>query len=99
MGTITTTSTITRGVATIAWAQTPAASPHPDEAAQIEQNLLADLRARAAAAGLDDAALHFHGFVEDHRRVEALLAGASVAVAPYVEDATSFTRFAEEARS
>lgn len=34
------------GVASVAWAQAPAATPHSDEAAQIEQNLLADLQAQ-----------------------------------------------------
>lgn len=62
--------------------------------------LLDELRARAAshaelAPKGDDHPLTFHGFVADHREVERLLAGSSVAVAPYVEDVDSFTRFAD----
>ena len=48
-----------------------------------------ELRARAPAN------VRFHGFVPDHREVEQLLAGASVAVAPYRPEATSFTRYAD----
>jgi glycosyltransferase involved in cell wall biosynthesis len=51
--------------------------------------LAQELRARAPAN------VRFHGFVPDHREVELLLAGASLAVAPYREDATSFTRYAD----
>jgi glycosyltransferase involved in cell wall biosynthesis len=39
--------------------------------------------------------VRFHGFVADHRQVERLLAEASLAVAPYREDAGSFTRCAD----
>jgi glycosyltransferase involved in cell wall biosynthesis len=39
--------------------------------------------------------VRFHGFVPDHRVVEQLLADASVAVAPYRADETSFTRYAD----
>ncbi|MGE5691558.1 MAG: glycosyltransferase [Pseudomonadota bacterium] len=52
------------------------------------------LRARAAALHLGDA-VRFHGFVADHRDVERLLAGGSIAVAPYRSDPASFTRFAD----
>lgn len=52
------------------------------------------LRARAHELGLDDL-VTFHGFVPDHRDVERILAGASVAVAPYVPTEDSFTRFAD----
>jgi glycosyltransferase involved in cell wall biosynthesis len=52
-----------------------------------------DLRGRAAALGLRER-VTFHGFVPDHRDVERLLAGASVAVAPYRPDAT-FTAYAD----
>ena len=41
-----------------------------------------DLRARARALGLDDV-VTFHGFVDDHREVERLLASASLGMAPY----------------
>jgi glycosyltransferase involved in cell wall biosynthesis len=53
-----------------------------------------DLRSRAAALGLGDA-VRFHGFVPDHRDVERILAGCTVAVAPYAEETGSFTRFAD----
>ncbi len=39
----------------------------------------------AAARGAADG-VHFHGFVPDHRRVEELLADASIAAAPYVAE-------------
>ena len=52
------------------------------------------LRQAARSQGLADR-VTFHGFVADHREVERLLAAASVAAAPYVVDATSFTRFAD----
>jgi glycosyltransferase involved in cell wall biosynthesis len=52
------------------------------------------LRSRAEALGLG-AAVRFHGFVPDHREVERLLALASVAAAPYVDDGETFTRFAD----
>jgi glycosyltransferase involved in cell wall biosynthesis len=55
---------------------------------------LASLQERAAASGLGDA-IRFHGFVPDHRQVEQLLAQASIAVAPYVPDEASFTRYAD----
>jgi glycosyltransferase involved in cell wall biosynthesis len=50
------------------------------------------LRARAAPLG---DRVRFHGFVPDHRDVERLLAGASLAAAPYLPDPTSFTRHAD----
>jgi glycosyltransferase involved in cell wall biosynthesis len=50
------------------------------------------LRARAAPLG---DRVRFHGFVPDHRDVERLLAGASLAAAPYRPDPTSFTRHAD----
>ncbi|MBA3757281.1 glycosyltransferase [Candidatus Saccharibacteria bacterium] len=37
----------------------------------------------------------FHGFVKEHKDVEAILASATVAVAPYVKDEKSFTQFAD----
>jgi glycosyltransferase involved in cell wall biosynthesis len=52
------------------------------------------LRRRAAEADLTDA-VHFHGFVPDHRDVERVLATGSVAVAPYATRNDSFTRFAD----
>jgi glycosyltransferase involved in cell wall biosynthesis len=53
-----------------------------------------DLRRRAAELGLTES-VRFHGFVEDHREVERLLAEAAVGIAPYREEADSFTRYAD----
>jgi glycosyltransferase involved in cell wall biosynthesis len=50
------------------------------------------LRRRAAPLG---DRVRFHGFVPDHRDVERLLAGGSLAAAPYVPDPASFTRHAD----
>lgn len=52
------------------------------------------LRAQAKELGLD-ARVTFHGYVPDHVDVERILAGASVAVAPYRASDDSFTRFAD----
>jgi glycosyltransferase involved in cell wall biosynthesis len=57
----------------------------PEEGAlqrQVEQNSLGDM-------------VRFHGFIEDHRQVEAVLAECSVGVAPYLTDVASFTQFAD----
>jgi glycosyltransferase involved in cell wall biosynthesis len=54
--------------------------------------LEADLRERAARLGID---VTFHGYVADHRDVERLLSGASVAVAPYRRSDDTFTRYAD----
>ena len=54
--------------------------------------LEADLRARAAALGLEDT-VRFHGFVPEHRDVVRILAAASLAVAPYRPH--SFTTYAD----
>jgi len=51
-----------------------------------------ELREQARRAGLD---VTFHGYVADHRDVERLLGGASVAVAPYRRTAETFTRYAD----
>jgi glycosyltransferase involved in cell wall biosynthesis len=56
--------------------------------------LAGDLRRRAHDAGLDGV-VEFHGFVEDHAAIERIVAGASVAVAPYDTQMESFTRFAD----
>lgn len=52
------------------------------------------LRARSAELGLDGT-VTFHGYVEDHRDVERILSGCSVAVAPYRQTAGTFTRYAD----
>ena len=56
--------------------------------------LEATLRARAKELGLGER-VTFHGYVPDHRDVERILAGASVALAPYRASDDSFTRFAD----
>jgi glycosyltransferase involved in cell wall biosynthesis len=57
----------------------------PDEAA---------LRHRARSLELADV-VRFHGFVPDHRDVERILAGSSIAVAPYEPSENTFTRHAD----
>jgi glycosyltransferase involved in cell wall biosynthesis len=52
------------------------------------------LREHARRLGVA-AAVRFHGFVDDHRDVERLLAEASVGVAPYRPSESTFTRFAD----
>jgi glycosyltransferase involved in cell wall biosynthesis len=52
------------------------------------------LRARARELGLGES-VSFHGFVPDHRDVERLLAGSSLAVAPYRPSVTTFTQHAD----
>jgi glycosyltransferase involved in cell wall biosynthesis len=39
--------------------------------------------------------IDFRGYVEDHEEIESLLAASAVALAPYVPDPLSFTRFAD----
>jgi glycosyltransferase involved in cell wall biosynthesis len=55
------------------------------------------LRADVARRGLDDR-VRFHGFIADHRQLEALLAQASIALAPYNTRVESFTRFADPSK-
>jgi glycosyltransferase involved in cell wall biosynthesis len=53
-------------------------------------------RLRDLARALDvNGHVEFHGFVTDHKDVERILARATIAVAPYVKDSESFTRFAD----
>jgi glycosyltransferase involved in cell wall biosynthesis len=59
-----------------------------------EGPLAAHLRERARGLGLGDA-VRFHGFLPDHRDVERILAGSSLAVAAYRPDADTFTRYAD----
>jgi glycosyltransferase involved in cell wall biosynthesis len=56
--------------------------------------LLDDLKKQVKTLGLSKN-IKFHGFVKDHKDVEAILAGACVAVAPYVKDPESFTQYAD----
>jgi len=56
-----------------------------------------ELRRAAAALGVADL-VRFHGFLADHRDVEAFLTRASVAAAPYETSADSFTRFADPSK-
>lgn len=55
---------------------------------------LSELRATAVTLGVDDV-VTFHGFVPDFADVQRVLAGASVALAPYEVDEDSFSRFAD----
>jgi glycosyltransferase involved in cell wall biosynthesis len=55
---------------------------------------LAALKAQASALGVADR-IEFHGFVEDHRDVERILASGSIALAPYTDDPSSFSTFAD----
>jgi glycosyltransferase involved in cell wall biosynthesis len=68
----------------------------PDVKAEIigRGPLEEELPREAARLGLGER-VHFHGFVEDHREVERILAEASVAAAPYEPDPGSFSRFAD----
>jgi len=56
--------------------------------------LAGELRAQAAQTGIASL-VRFHGFVEEHRRIDDLLAGAALAVAPYKPSRDSFTRYAD----
>jgi glycosyltransferase involved in cell wall biosynthesis len=56
-----------------------------------------ELRAMAAQKGVADR-VTFHGFISDHRQLEALLAEAAVALAPYSTRVESFTRFADPSK-
>lgn len=56
--------------------------------------LEARLKAQAQKLGLDGV-VHFHGFVPDFAEVRRILAGCSVAVAPYQPTDESFTRYAD----
>ena len=55
------------------------------------------LKAQVARAGLADR-VRFVGFLSDHREVEAFVAAASVAVAPYDTEVESFTRYADPSK-
>jgi glycosyltransferase involved in cell wall biosynthesis len=56
-----------------------------------------ELRALVAQRGLQDV-VTFHGFLSDHRDVEAFLARCSIAAAPYEDTPDSFTRFADPSK-
>jgi glycosyltransferase involved in cell wall biosynthesis len=53
-----------------------------------------EIRRLVSTSGLTSF-VRVHGFVPDHHEVERLIAGATVAVAPYVDDPASYTRFAD----
>jgi glycosyltransferase involved in cell wall biosynthesis len=55
------------------------------------------LKAQVARARLADR-VRFVGFLSDHREVEAFVAAASVAVAPYDTEVESFTRYADPSK-
>jgi glycosyltransferase involved in cell wall biosynthesis len=52
------------------------------------------LRERVHALGLANT-VQMHGFMADHREVERVLAGASIGIAPYKPNDTTFTRHAD----
>jgi glycosyltransferase involved in cell wall biosynthesis len=52
------------------------------------------LRAQSIAAGVEKA-VEFTGFIDDHRSIESRLCRCALAVAPYVPDPMSFSRFAD----
>ena len=52
------------------------------------------LKQQAFRLGIADA-VRFHGYVADHGEVERILAGGSVAAAPYVPSESTFTRWAD----
>lgn len=56
-----------------------------------------ELRQRAERAGIGDH-VTWHGFIPDHRDLEAVLASATIAVAPYSTRVESFTRFADASK-
>jgi glycosyltransferase involved in cell wall biosynthesis len=70
------------------------------DGSQLELDVIGDgpelpaLRLQAARLGVVDA-VRFHGYVSDHRAVEALLAAGSVAAAPYSPSESTFTRWAD----
>jgi glycosyltransferase involved in cell wall biosynthesis len=53
-----------------------------------------ELKRLARTHGVQDS-VEFAGFIESHEEIEDRLADSALAVAPYVPDATSFTRFAD----
>jgi glycosyltransferase involved in cell wall biosynthesis len=55
------------------------------------------LRALAERLGIAGQ-VHFHGFISDQDRLARLLAAASIALAPYKPDPTSFTRYADPSK-
>ncbi len=52
------------------------------------------LKSLAEKCGVADA-VEFTGYVEDHEQIERMLAQSALAIAPYVPDPLSFTRFAD----
>lgn len=44
---------------------------------------------------LNNKSFVFTGFIDDHRKLEEMLAGAWVGVAPYRDDVSSFSRYAD----
>lgn len=56
-----------------------------------------ELRALAKRLGIADH-VTFHGFISDQERLARLLADASIALAPYKPDPSSFTRYADPSK-
>lgn len=56
-----------------------------------------ELRTEVERRGIVDR-VRFHGYISDHRALEHLLAGATIALAPYSTRVESFTRFADPSK-
>lgn len=56
--------------------------------------LAQELRQLTKELGIDGR-VKFHGFVKDHKVVEKIISAATIAAAPYVQDRTSFTQYAD----
>jgi glycosyltransferase involved in cell wall biosynthesis len=59
--------------------------------------LAGELEAQVQRLGIADR-VRFHGFLDDHREVDALLASAAIGVAPYDTGMESFTQYADPAK-
>ena len=59
--------------------------------------LIDELRAATSRMGLERR-VHFKGFLDNHRDVEAFLASGSIAVAPYDPTGQTFTRYADPSK-
>ena len=55
------------------------------------------LEEEARRLGIDNR-VRFHGFLDDHREVDALLASAAIGIAPYDTGMESFTQYADPAK-
>jgi glycosyltransferase involved in cell wall biosynthesis len=85
-----------QGVATLLQSFALLCDKRPDIRLDVIGSGLLESRLRALARTLGvDSHVTFHGFVDDHKDVEGILARGTIAVAPYVKDTQSFTRYAD----